>query len=308
MVRSARLRAYESMLLSRQQIARFEDEGYLVVEGVLRPDDLDPLIADFDELVDDIARDLVTEGRIAEPYAGLPFERRLAVLTWACGESLQRRVSFPANHRRAMFAFLKSARLLDLVESLVGPEIYCHPTQHVRPKMPAFIGGGACRDFSFESPLHQDAAALLPDADDTLVVTTWIPLVHVGADMGPVEVYPAKHRDGLLRHVKAPGGGLTIAADVVLDVGPVPLPLEKGSVLLLHGRTPHRSQPNSTQIVRWSVDLRWNDARRPSGRPLPGVLVRSRNQPLTTYECWLQEWEAVRRERVPRVLDRWQTS
>lgn len=291
--------------LSPKQVARFTDEGYLVVEGVLGADDLDPLIADFDELVDQIAGDLVRAGRIAEPYTGLPFERRLAVLTWACGESLQRRVSFPANHRRAMFDFLNNVQLLDLVEGLVGPEIHCHPTQHVRPKMPAFIGGGACRDFSFESPLHQDAAALLPDADDTLVVTTWIPLVDVSADMGPVEVYPGWHHAGLLRHVKAPGGGLTIAADVLRDVAPVPLPLEKGSVLFLHGRTPHQSRPNSTQVVRWSVDLRWNDARRPSGRPLPGLLVRSRDRPLTTYEGWLREWESLKRESVPRVLDRW---
>ncbi len=296
------------MQLSREQIARFESDGYLVVEGALRADDLDPLIADFDELVDQIARDLVMAGRIAEPYAGLPFERRLAVLTWACGESLQRRVSFPANHRPAVFEFLNNVRLLDLVEGLVGPEIHCHPTQHVRPKLPAFIGGGASRDFSFESPLHQDAAALLPDADDTLVVTTWIPLVDVSVDMGPVEVYPGRHHGGLLRHVKAPGGGLTIAADALPDVAPVPLPLEKGSVLLLHGRTPHRSQPNSTQIVRWSVDLRWNDAGKPSGRPLPGVLVRSRERPLTTYEGWLRAWDDIRRERVPRVLDRWQPS
>jgi ectoine hydroxylase-related dioxygenase (phytanoyl-CoA dioxygenase family) len=289
-------------------MSRFEDEGYLVVEGALRADDLDPLIADFDELVDEIAIDLLMRGRIAEPYAGLPFERRLAVLTWACGESLQRRVSFPANHRRAVFDFLNNERLLDLVESLVGPEVYCHPTQHVRPKLPAFIGGGACRDFSFESPVHQDAAALLPEADETLIVTTWIPLVDVSGDMGPVEVYPGWHRGGILRHVKAPGGGLTIAADAVPGAVPVPLPLEKGGVLLLHGRTPHRSQPNSTQIVRWSLDLRWNDARQPCGRPLPGLLVRSRGEPLTSYENWLRDWENVQRERVPRVLERWQSS
>jgi ectoine hydroxylase-related dioxygenase (phytanoyl-CoA dioxygenase family) len=108
--------------------------------------------------------------------------------------------------------------------------------------------------------------------------------------------------------VKAPGGGLTIADDVLPDAPPVPIPLEKGSVLLLHGRTPHRSQPNSTQIVRWSLDLRWNDARQPAGRPLPGLLVRSRNQPLTSYECWLRDWQKVQRERVPRVSDRWRPS
>jgi ectoine hydroxylase-related dioxygenase (phytanoyl-CoA dioxygenase family) len=296
------------MQLSRTQIARFEDEGYLVVEGVLRAADLEPLIADFDELVDEIARDLVGQGRIAESYAGLPFERRLAVLTWACGESLQHRVSFPANHRRAVFDFVNNERLLDLVEGLVGSEIHCHPTQHVRPKLPAFIGGGACRDFSYESPVHQDAAALLPEADGTLVVTTWIPLVDVSRDMGPVEVYPRWHRGGILRHVKAPGRGLTIAADVLPEGAAVPIPLEKGSVLLLHGRTPHRSQPNSTQIVRWSLDLRWNDASQPAGRPLPGLLVRSRNRPLTSYECWLREWREVQRNRVPHVLDRWRPS
>lgn len=293
------------MRLSAAQRTHFHEEGYVAIEGALPPEDLDPLIADFDELVGDIATELAAEGRIVDQYADLPFERRLAALTCAAGASLQRRVSFPANHRRAMFDFITNTRLLDLVEGLVGPEIHCHPSQHVRPKLPAFIGE-QCRDFSFLSPVHQDSAALLQEADETLLVTSWIPLVDVSQDMGPVEVYPGLHKGEIRRHMGVHGAGLTIAPEAQPDIVPVPVPLAKGSVLLLHGRTPHRSRPNGTQVVRWSLDLRWNDARKPSGRPLPGLLVRSRTTPLTSYEDWLRAWADVQRDLVPRVLDRWQ--
>jgi len=293
------------MRLTTEQRTRFETEGYLAVQGVFPPEDLDPLIADFEDLVGAIARDLVARGRIREEHADLPFERRLAALTWAARESLQRRVSFPANHRRAIFDCLSNPRLVDLVEDVVGPEISCHPTLHVCPKLPAFIGV-RYRDFSFESPVHQDAAALQPEADGTRVVTSWIPLVDVTEDMGPVDVYPGLHRGDILRHTSADGGGLTIVEDVRPPGPPVPVPLAKGSVLLLDGRTPHGSRPNNTQIVRWSLDLRWHDARKPSGRPLPGIVVRSREKPLTSYADWLRDWAAVRPDRVPRVMDRWQ--
>jgi phytanoyl-CoA hydroxylase len=295
------------MLLTASEVARFHEDGYLVVEDVLGADVLGPLIADFNELVADIARALVADGRLDDEYAGLPFERRLAVLTWAAGESLQRRVSFPANHRRAMFDFLTSARLVDLIESLVGPEIYCHPTQHVRPKLPEFVGD-RFRDFSFQSPVHQDAAALLPEADDTFVLTSWIPLVDVTEDMGPVEVYPALHRGPIRRHHYVPGIGLTIAQTQLPEAEPVPIPVAKGDVLLIHARTPHRSRTNATPTVRWSIDLRWNDARRPGGRPLPGLVVRSRERAVTAYAEWIRAWADVDHDRVPRVVDRWRSS
>jgi ectoine hydroxylase-related dioxygenase (phytanoyl-CoA dioxygenase family) len=59
------------MRLTRAQVEAFHENGYLVVENALSPEDLDPLIADFETLIDDIAEGLYTEGKIEERYADL---------------------------------------------------------------------------------------------------------------------------------------------------------------------------------------------------------------------------------------------
>ena len=71
-------------------------------------------------------------------------------------------------------------------------------------------------------------------------------------------------------------------------------------------KTPHGSGPNLADRVRWSMDLRWHDARKPGGRPLPGMLVRNREHALTAYEEWVAAWEHARADTTPRKLYRWE--
>ena len=143
------------MRLTATQIETLHQEGYLAVEGVLDSADLNPLIADFDALVDEVAQDLYDEGAISERYADEPFEKRIALLSRAIGGTLQARVSFPNNLRRPLFDFLNNNKLHDLLEGLVGPEIYCHPCQHIRPKLPEGFVGPEYEDFAGKSPPHQ---------------------------------------------------------------------------------------------------------------------------------------------------------
>ena len=293
------------MQLTPTQIETFHHEGYLAVEGILDSADLDVLIADFNVLVDEVAQDMYREGVISERYADEPFERRIALLSRAIGGSLQARVSFPNNLRLPLFDFLNNKKLHDLLEGLVGSEIYCHPCQHIRPKLPEGFVGPGYEDFAGKSPPHQDAGVLLPEADETLVVTSWIPLVNATEETGTLQVYPRAHRGEICQHVQAPGYGLTIEPTQMPEEQPVTVPVGKGGVLLLHGRTPHGSEANRSDIVRWSMDLRWNDARQPTGRPLPGLLVRSEENPLTTYQDWLDSWKEARADTRPRKMWRW---
>jgi hypothetical protein len=288
-------------MLTREQRTFFHEQGYVLVSQVLIPDDLDPLINDFNRLVDDVAQRLYAEGAIRRLYADEPFERRFASLTREAGKSLQSQVSFPVNLRRPIYDFLHSPRLLDAIESLVGPEIYCNPTHHVRPKLPESTGVAGWSD---RAPFHQDAAVLLPEADDTLIVTSWIPLVDATEENGTLSVFPGLHRGPIRRHVRCPYGW-TIAADETPSGQPTVVPAKKGDVIFIHCRTPHGSVTNRSDHVRWSLDLRWHDARKPGGRPLPGLLARSASDALTSYEDWVNAWEEVKADSTPRVLYRW---
>ena len=69
------------MRLTPTQVESFYQDGYLVVEGALSDEDLNPLISDFEALITTLADELYAEGKISERYEKLPFERRIAWLT-----------------------------------------------------------------------------------------------------------------------------------------------------------------------------------------------------------------------------------
>ncbi|MBV7339814.1 hypothetical protein KFU94_68715 [Chloroflexi bacterium TSY] len=55
--------------------------------------------------------------------------------------------------------------------------------------------------------------------------------------------------------------------------------------------------------------MRWHDARKPGGRPLPGVLVRSREHPENVtrdHQAWVARWEAAKADPTPRKFYRWE--
>ena len=65
------------MRLTPAQVEAFHQNGYLVVEDALSDEDLNPLISDFEALITTLADELYAEGKIAERYEKLPFERPL---------------------------------------------------------------------------------------------------------------------------------------------------------------------------------------------------------------------------------------
>ncbi|MCY3762787.1 MAG: phytanoyl-CoA dioxygenase family protein, partial [Gemmatimonadetes bacterium] len=137
--------------------------------------------------------------------------------------------------------------------------------------------------------------------DNTLVVTTWIPLVDADAANGTLRVIPRCHNEPLRRHVKPPpemGGNWMIDPGELPDREPVEVPVARGGLLMMHCRTPHSSRPNRADTIRWSLDLRWNDARMPNGRPhLPGLYVRSSENPelvVRDREEWVTAWKFAR--------------
>jgi len=88
----------------------------------------------------------------------------------------------------------------------------------------------------------------------------------------------------------------TFCALCTLATEPVPLPVRKGGMILMHKETPHRSTPNRSDTVRWSMDLRYQNTGTPTGRPFhPAFVVRSRSDPasvLTDHAAWCRMWEA----------------
>jgi phytanoyl-CoA hydroxylase len=318
--------------LTEAQVAQFHEEGYLVVEGLLDPQvDLDPVIDEYHGVLDKLARELYERGEISSPYADLPFGERLMRIYEESGKVHAQYFDFslPQGNVKentplwvgpAVFNTLRNERLLDAVESIIGPEIYSNPVQHVRLKPPedrtpinpetGHIQLGA-------TPWHQDNGVVLPEADETQILTVWFPLWDASAENGCLQVVPYSHRDGLLLHCpgtgKRAGFGLHIPDQLFRKADAIPLPMKRGDVLFLTSRTCHASLSNYSDTVRWSFDLRYNPTGQPTGRgAFPGFVARSRSNPeseLRDPQAWAELWYETRRrlaeEQVKGPFNRW---
>ena len=228
-------------------------------------------------------------------YVAEPFERRLIHLHRQC-EEIYSDLDIMHLRGRAMFEFMRNDSLLDLVEPLIGtPEITCNPIQHLRPKLPASDPHGG----EHVAKWHQDIAVMLPEADPVFILTVWIALAEATPENGCMEIIPGVQGQGLLHRSSA-----TLSPEEMPKGEPVALPMSRGDVLLMHKEIPHRSFPNRSDTIRWSIDLRFQATGTPTGRSFwPDFAVRSAAAPssvLTDYEAWSKMWiEALAGQHPP---------
>jgi phytanoyl-CoA hydroxylase len=278
------------MGLTADQITAFREEGVVVVENALADDDLAPVIAEYSAWIERRACELAAQGTITDLYRDAPFERRLGLLYTQTPE-ITNGLDIMFVRGSATFSFLRNERLLDAAETLVGPEIICSPIQHVRAKPPAAHAGTGVGFYNV--PWHQDAGVTLEEADNSEIITCWLPLVDATVENGCMEVMPGAWKRGYLEHQA--DGGTTIRPDLLPNIVPMPVPVKKGGIIFMHRYTPHRSTPNYTDTVRWSLDLRYQPTGTPTGRPFhPEFVVRSRSHPetvLTDHAEWSRRWE-----------------
>ena len=65
-------------ILEQADLDRFEEQGYVVAEEVLDPaEDIQPIVAEYEELLDSLAEEWHAGGRLSSPFGALPFGERL---------------------------------------------------------------------------------------------------------------------------------------------------------------------------------------------------------------------------------------
>jgi phytanoyl-CoA hydroxylase len=299
---------------------QLEEEGFLVVEDVLDPvRDLKPVLDEYNGVLDGIARSLQDEGVISSTYRELPFTERLIQICSESGRNFpghfdislpQAGVKYdtPMHHGPAVFGALTNPRLLDLVEEIIGPEIYSNPVQHIRMKLPRrAVATGAYSGLVSKIPWHQDNGVVLPEADVATILTVWMPLNEATIENGCLQVIPRSHRGEMFDHCPGTVGGVSIPDKLIPIERARPVPMRPGSVLLMTQRTVHSSLDNVTEDqVRISLDLRYQPIGQPTGRPaFPGFVARSAAHPesvLRDPAAWAESWRDTR-ERLARQDD-----
>jgi phytanoyl-CoA hydroxylase len=301
-------------MLSSDQLDLFQRDGYLVVEQVLDDSDLVPLEREYAALLDDMAKRLYQQGEIDSAFAELDFAERFAKVVAQYPECIdQMNISLPldngdidaeryrAHTGPAVFELLRNPKVLDVVESVIGPEIASSPVQQMRIKPPLakLVEDNVAHSGVGNTTWHQDTVAVLDEADDTNQVTVWIAVTDADEENGCLVSIPGSHLEGAHRHV--PGEiprEPTVPADIIRGRKGNELPVGRGGIIIFHKQNIHCSKPNRSDRLRWSLDLRYHPIGQASGRPaFPGFVARSRANPDTELKDpvrWDRMWQDAR--------------
>ena len=137
------------MHLSDEQVQQYLDNGFLVVEDVFTRQALQPVLDDFEVMVDGWADKLYAGGKIADKHEGKDVYTRLASLEkeWPNAAAL---IHWREGMRPALAEIWASDNLLDMVEQFIGHDIVGHPVSVIRTKTP--------NTALMTVPWHQDSA------------------------------------------------------------------------------------------------------------------------------------------------------
>lgn len=307
---------YEGTLSSAQKESFFK-KGYLVVDEVFNPEvDFALLLDEYSALLDELAGEMLVHGDISEYDNAASFQQRVVdIVRQSGGFPIQAfDISYPQSGIRpetpiflgeGAFRLIMHDRLLDVVQSLIGPEITVAPIQHIRLKIPLKMASGeqikgdGTPQVGGTTPRHQDIGVQVADADSARVLTVWAPVTDATEEMGCLALWPGSHTEGVLKHCPSPGG-LYIPGTEINNRDSVSIPMEAGSILLMDRHMPHRALPNRSGFVRWSFDLRYQPTGDPNGRPqFPEIVARSDISPekeVRDYREWAKAWINARDE------------
>ncbi len=278
------------MKLSSYIVEFYRKNGFVILRGALSKDDLQPVINGINRWIDIRAEELYSEGSLQHLFRELNFEERFTHLL-SQDKKMREEIDIMYSRIYELFNFTKNQKLLDIIESIIGPEITCNPIQHLRVKPPSRI----LSRHGFDYPgWHQDITFMHKDAENTDIINCWIPLVDTSKEMGCIKIIPGVFN--YLPHYDDKYLGRKIERNSLPSSYTILGECKKGDIILLSAYTPHKSTPNITNKCRWSLDLRYHPTGQNSGRLMyPEYIVRSKNKnnKNLSYKEWCQLWKEI---------------
>lgn len=291
-------------MLTDDQIAAFHRDGVLVVNDVVEPVIMGAVRDEYTRLLESLYAGWQSAGMV--PQSSGFDDMLIAAYCEGCDWFQPMDISLPGDRITpntpthfgpAVFDMIRSPRILDIVETLIGPEITSNPIQHVGVKPPEqMLDAGEIRAHVGGTDWHQDRAVAQTEADQTDMVTVWIAITDVTVENGCLQAKPFDGPQTMLPH--RPHRQTAIAKRYIDETMAQPLPVRAGGVVLFHPLIPHASLPNRSNGLRWSFDLRYNRTGQPTGRShFPEFVARSRAHPETElhdWRAWRSLWQAAR--------------
>jgi phytanoyl-CoA hydroxylase len=281
------------MMTSNQQLADYNDQGYLILEGFVDDADCDQLRARATELVQQFdPAEVVSifstheQNRLTDEYfltsgdkIRLFFEENAfnpdGTLKYEKEKSINK-IGHALHDLDPVFNRFSRAPKLRALAAAIG-----HENSYLLQSMYIFkqpnIGG--------EVTCHQDSTFLYTDPID--IAGLWFALEDATIENGCLWALPGGHRYGLKsRWRRSENGAMEFE---VFDNQPwpteglIPLEVPKGSLILLHGLLPHCSFENKSARSRHAYTLHLLGAN--ANYPTDNWLRRSKEMPLRGFDA-----------------------
>ena len=214
------------MSLTPEQIAFFQENGYLILEKLFTEEGLDALRRRAEWIASGEATHVPEQYRQVEPRVA---QGELAVEEYVLS---LRKLSHMAWYDEVMLAHARDLRITDRIAAMLGPDLKLYQDQLFMK--PPRVGS--------RQKYHQDQPLGFHIDPPELMVTCWLALDDATLENGCLRVLPGTHRNGAL-----PGEVIqeyeqrAVQGDLPEEV---PLMLMAGECSLHHGHLLHCSEPN----------------------------------------------------------------
>ncbi|CAH1779628.1 unnamed protein product [Owenia fusiformis] len=299
--------------MDRAQLKHFNENGYVVMKGLLDSETLDSVREGCDQLTNELVQKLISKGKRSEEFKDEPFETRLLKVV---GDNIEYAplIYRYELHKGQFFKLFGNVRVLEVVRQILSSaeDIRIFPNYSIRPKFPNYE--------PHDVVWHQDAG-LSPDGKPNTApvsermdafgrdatVNCWAPLVPATVETGCMKFIPGSQKLGLLEHKllgryrETANYGTeskysTYAAQVPIEVIKehepeiIDVECDPGDVVFFSNILIHRGGFNHSKIVRWSVDWRYQDADKETHREQKGHVMWSTDptQAVANAEQWEQ--------------------
>lgn len=224
--------------LTQEDVEAYKTDGYLVVKDVLAPYE----VAETHRVIQAI----IEEQR--------PLGDNATKLEWEAevvnDQRVPRRIYRPVEQHEVFYRTAVSDKIVDKVESLLGPDIQLHSSK-LNMKL-AKVGSIVewHQDLAYIPHTNTDLVALLIYLDDATI------------ENGCLQVIPRVHHGDLMEHSKEGVFVGRITEPIPRADLPEPVACEAaaGSMILMHCMTPHSSLPNRSDRPRQTVIFEYRAA------------------------------------------------
>jgi phytanoyl-CoA hydroxylase len=227
------------------QVAYFQEHGYLAVDDVFSAGEVERLRADVAALEQRASGLSASTDRI-----------KLTLFGGSADERAIQQIADPHEIDGTWMDLAADRRILDLVERVLGPNVQLYYSMLMMK--PARSGAPA--------PWHQDLAFFVHDR--ARLVACQVYLDDSTIENGCIHVVPGSHRRGLLNHFDGDRFTEIVQGDTsALDAAAAAVPVGAGGIVLWHCLTLHSSAPNRSDRPRRAVVFEYKD---PDTRLLTG--------------------------------------